>query len=115
MKYMLLIYGDERKLTQAEMDQIYAGHRAYGEAMTKAGVMRGGAELKPAQATTVRFRGGKPGAKMDGPFAETKEQLGGYHVVECRDLDEAIAIAQRIPTIAIGGVVEVRPVEGATH
>jgi hypothetical protein len=61
---------------------IHAGHRAYGEAMTKAGVIRGGAELKPpALGGGVRFKNGKP-AKMDGPFAETKEQLGGYCIVE---------------------------------
>jgi hypothetical protein len=97
MKYMLLIYSDERKLTQTEMEQIYAGHRAYGEALTKAGVMRGGAELQPAKATTVRFTKGKPGAKMDGPFAETKEQL-----------ESAVEWAAKMPGIA-DGAVEVRP------
>jgi hypothetical protein len=108
MKYMLLIYSDERKLTQTEMEQIYAGHRAYGEALTKAGVMRGGAELQPAKATTVRFTKGKPGAKMDGPFAETKEQLGGYYMIETDTLESAVEWAAKMPGIA-DGAVEVRP------
>jgi hypothetical protein len=108
MKYMLLIYSDERKLSPTEMEQIYAGHRAYGEAMTKAGVMRGGAELQPAKATTVRFRNGSPGSKMDGPFAETKEQLGGYYLIETDTLESAIEWAGKMPGIA-NGAVEVRP------
>src|SRR4051812_10388596 len=108
MKYMLLIYGDERRLTQAEMEQIHAGHRAYGEAMTTAGVMRGGAELQPAKAATVRFRSGKPGPKMDGPFAETKEQLGGYYIIETESLQSAIDWAARMPGI-VDGAVEIRP------
>ena len=76
--------------------------------------MNGGAatgKLKPsAAATTVRASGGKP-TLTDGPFAETKEQLGGYHLVECKDLDEALSIAKRIPTIPYGGAVEVRALE----
>lgn len=108
MKYMLLIYSEERNLSPAEREQIYAGHRGYGEAMTKAGVMRGGAELQPAAATTVRFKNGKPGAKMDGPFAETKEQLGGYYLIEADTLDAAVEWAGRMPGI-VDGAVEVRP------
>jgi hypothetical protein len=69
-----------------------------------------GAKLDPsARAVTVRQRNGKP-AITDGPFAETKEQLGGYHVVECKDREEAIALAKRIPTLGVGGVVEVRAI-----
>lgn len=77
LKYLLLIDSDERNLSQPEMDRIYAGHRLYGEAMNTAGVMRGGAELKPAQRNRPVHEW-KPGPQLDGPFAETKEQLGGY-------------------------------------
>jgi hypothetical protein len=66
----------------------------------------------PATAQTVRLRGGRRQV-MDGPFAETKEQFGGYHVLECRDMEEALALAERIPTLPHGGVVEVRAVESA--
>jgi hypothetical protein len=111
MKYVLLIYGDERvwsALTGDEMDKIYAAHRAYGEAMTKAGVMRGGSELKPvATATSVRFSRGRS-RTVDGPFAETKEQLAGYYVIEVADLDQAIGWAQKMPGM-IDGTVEIRP------
>jgi hypothetical protein len=70
-----------------------------------------GAKLRSsAAATTVRAKNGKP-VIMDGPFAETREQLGGYHLIEAKDLDEAMAIASRIPTLRVGGTIEVRPVE----
>ena len=110
MKYILLIWGEEgRAPSEAEKERIYAGHRAYGEAMTNAGVIRGGAELKPpALGGGVRFKNGKP-TKMDGPFAETKEQLGGFYLVKADNLDDAIKIAARIPGAAYGSI-EVRPV-----
>jgi len=112
VKYILLIYGDEREWTsmaQEDMAKIYEQHGAYGEAMAKAGVMRGGYELKPvATATSLRFTNGKP-KTFDGPFAETREQLGGYYLVEAKDLDEAIGIAARIPSARMG-TIEVRPV-----
>lgn len=108
MKYMLLIYSNERNLSPAQIEQLYADHRAYGDAMTKAGVMRGGAELQPAKATTLRFSNGKPGPKMDGPFAETKEHLGGYYLIETDTLDSALEWAARMPGIQ-QGAVEVRP------
>ena len=114
MKYILLIYGDEAKwqgMSQDEMQKIYAGHRAYGEAMTKAGVMRGGSELKPVStATTVRFTNGKP-ATLDGPFAETKEQLAGYYIIETDNLETALDWAGKMPGMT-GGAVEVRPLTG---
>jgi hypothetical protein len=70
-------------------------------------------KLRPsATATTIRQKAGRP-VITDGPFAETKEQLGGYHLVECRDLDEALSIAGRIPTLPVGGTVEVRQLEPA--
>jgi hypothetical protein len=79
--------------------------------LVRSGRYIAGAKLSPsASATTIRQCDGRP-LITDGPFAETKEQLGGYHVVECADLDEAISIAMRIPTTRAGGSVEVRPLE----
>ena len=86
----------------------------YGElmqAIEKSGRVRASAKLQPSSSgTTVREQNGKPFI-TDGPFAETKEQLGGYHVVECKDLDEAISVALSFPTLRVGGAIEVRPVE----
>ena len=111
MKYILLIYGSERvwgNMSKEEMEKVYAGHKAYGEAMTKAGVIRGGAELKPVTtATTVRFAGSRP-KTVDGPFAETKEQLGGYYIIEVGNLEQAIEWAEKMPGMT-DGAVEVRP------
>lgn len=111
MKYILLIYGDERvweAMSQEEMAAIYGGHQAYGEALTKAGVAFSGAELKPTRtATTVRFEGGKP-RTLDGPFAETREQLGGYYVIDVENLEQALEWAERMPGLD-QGAVEVRP------
>ena len=111
MKYILLIYGDEKvwqSMSREEMEKIYAEHGAYGEAMTKEGVMRGGSELKPVStATTVRFANGKP-TTLDGPFAETKEQLAGYYVIETDNLETALEWAAKMPGM-ISGAVEVRP------
>ena len=112
VKYLLLIYGAERTweaMPTEQMDRIYAAHRAYGEEMQKAGVIRGGAELQPTTtATTLRFAGGRP-TTLDGPFAETKEQLGGYYLLECNNLDEAIQWAAKIPHASLGSI-EIRPV-----
>ena len=111
MKYILLIYGDERvwaSMSKEEMEKIYADHRAFGEAMGKAGVILGGSELKPvATATSVKFSGGKP-RTVDGPFAETKEQLAGYYLIEAANLEEALAWAEKMPGMT-EGTVEVRP------
>jgi hypothetical protein len=112
VKYILMIYGDEREwlaTSREDMAAIYEAHAAYGAEMQKAGVMRGGAELKPTTtATTVRFDGGTP-RTMDGPFAETKEQLGGYYLIEVDDLEQAIAWAEKMPGMA-SGAVEIRPI-----
>ena len=112
MKYILLIYGDpaaEASLTEEQMQQVYQAHEAYGQALQGAGVLRGGAELKPpTTATTVRFAGGKT-TLVDGPFAETKEHLGGYYLIEAADLESAITFASQIPD-ARTGTVEIRPV-----
>jgi hypothetical protein len=111
MHYILMIYGDESRwnaMSAAEKQQAYEGHTAYGEALGKAGVMRGGYELKPvATATTIRFDNGKP-TTLDGPFAETKEQLGGYYVIEVDDLEQALEWAAKMPGMT-SGAVEVRP------
>ena len=111
MKYILLIYGDEREWTswpQDELAKVYEQHGAYGEAMTKAGVMRGGYELQPvATATSIRFTNGRP-KTFDGPFAETKEQLGGYYIIEVDTLDQAIEWAEKMPAMT-SGTVEIRP------
>ena len=114
MQYLLMCCFEEKRwdaLPQGERDAIM---KSYGELvadLAQSGRYLAGAKLKTTSAaTTVREKNGKA-VITDGPYAETKEQLGGYHVVECRDLDEAIAIARRIPTLAAGGTVEVRPIE----
>lgn len=111
MKYILLIYGDEsgwESMSSEEMEKIYAEHTSYGEALDKAGAMRGGAELKPTStATTVRFSGGKA-RTVDGPFAETREQLGGYYIIEVDNLEQAIEWAEKMPGMHEGSV-EIRP------
>jgi hypothetical protein len=112
MKYLLLIYGQESDwsgLTPAQTGAMVAEYGKFTEEITAQGKNLGANRLKPvASATTVRVRDGKR-VVTDGPFAETKEQLGGYYLVEAVDLDEAIAIAAKIPA-ARHGSVEVRPV-----
>jgi hypothetical protein len=111
MKYMLLIYEDEKaflNLSEAERQAIYADYRQFSQDIAASGHYIGGSELQPTSAaTSVRVRDGKR-LVTDGPFAEAREQLGGYYLVEARDLDEAIALAARIPT-ARTGTIEVRP------
>ncbi len=112
MKFLALIYNDESNYANATPQDIAAtfqAHGAFGEASREAGVFGGGDGLQPsATATTVRVRDGER-LLTDGPFAETKEQLGGYYVLECKDLDEALAWAAKIPE-ARYGAIEVRPV-----
>ena len=112
MRYLLLCCIEEKRWEAIPEAQRGGIMRKYGElleSLDRSGQHLASAQLQPvATATTIRGRNGKP-AVTDGPFAETKEQLGGYHLVECKDLDEAIAIAKRIPTIPYGGAVEVRP------
>ncbi len=112
MQYLLMCCFDETRweqLPNAQREQIMQEYREFIQTIVKSGHFRGGAKLQPtSMATTVRQRNGKL-VITDGPFAETKEQLGGYHLVECQDLDEALAIAGRIPTLPVGGVIEVRP------
>ena len=112
MQYMLLIYGDEKSwhsMPKAEITKVLQAYESYSKELAASGALRGGSELAPiASATTVRVRNGKA-MTTDGPFAETKEQLGGYHLVECRNLDEALSIAARIPTLSAGSAIKVRP------
>jgi hypothetical protein len=112
MKYALLIYANEQDWASQSDEQAQAVNQEY-MAFTKdiidRGLMKGGEALQgTATATTVRVRGGET-LTTDGPFAETKEQLGGFYLVEAKDLDEAIEVAARIPDVRRGSI-EVRPV-----
>jgi len=112
MKYLLLIYGNEAAMAsapEAAMNEMMAAYGAYTQAMAQSGAMVTGERLRPSTAaTTVRITNGKTQV-LDGPYAETKEQLGGYYVIEAPDLDAALSWAERCPGAA-HGVIEVRPV-----
>jgi hypothetical protein len=112
MRYALLIYANEQNWANQSEEQAqtqFQDYMAFTKDIVDRGIMQSGEALQPtATATTVRLRDGET-LSTDGPFAETKEQLGGFYVVEAKDLDEAIEIAARIPD-ARGGSVEVRPV-----
>jgi len=112
MKYILMDYVNEAgwpKLTNAEKEHWLGAYMAYIEAMTTAGILRNSTGLQPTSAaTTVRVANGKTQV-LDGPYAETKEQLGGFHIIEVADLDAALSWAARCPT-ALHGVIEVRPI-----
>jgi hypothetical protein len=111
MKYLLAIYADESEwseLSEDDRQAMYVEYARFAEDMGRRGMMIDGAELRPtAAATTVRVRDGRT-LVTDGPFAETKEQLGGYFVVECESIDDAIEAAGQMPT-ARHGCIEVRP------
>jgi len=111
MKYMLLIYDEEQawaKLSETERKQIYSEYGQFSQSVRATGQYVTGAQLQPiAAATSVRVRNGKR-LLTDGPFAETREQLGGYYLVEAKDLDEALSLAERIPSARFG-TIEVRP------
>ena len=109
MKYMLLIYADEQAWTEPERARCYGESTDLAHQLKARGQFFGASPLQPvATATSVRVREGKR-LVTDGPFAETREQLGGFFMIEAKDLDEAVAIAARIPG-ARKGTVEVRPV-----
>ncbi len=112
MKYLLMIYSNEaaqQAASKADNEQMHAAYGAYTQALIKAGAMAGGERLRPTNtATTVRIASGKTKV-VNGPYAETKEQLGGYYMIEAADLDAAIAWAARCPA-ASHGAVEVRPI-----
>src|SRR4051794_1003600 len=109
MKYMLLIHEDASLRPQGEDESIHKAYFAYTQELVDAGVIQGGDALEPVTtATTVRVRNGET-ITSDGPFAETKEQLGGFYLIDVPDLDAALAWAEKIPSAKFGSV-EVRPV-----
>ncbi len=112
MQYLLLIYENEAEAAakgEAGMTQMMNEYRTFTQSIVQAGQFKAGDALQPSStATTVRVRSGKT-VTTDGPFAETREQLGGYYLIEAKNLDEAIGIAARVPT-AKSGSIEVRPV-----
>ncbi len=112
MQYLLLIYRNEAELAasrEADTNAMMNEYRVFTQSIIQSGNFKAGDALKPTStATTVRVRGGKT-LTTDGPFAETREQLGGYYLIEAKDLDEATAIAARVPTAKFGSI-EVRPI-----
>jgi len=115
MQYMLLVYMKELEVAaqdQAAMAKVYQEYQAFVDDIKKRGQFIANHGLKPSStATTLKVRDGKT-VTTDGPFAETREQLGGYFIVEAADLDEAIGIAERIPSAKFGSI-EIRPVWGS--
>jgi hypothetical protein len=115
MQYILMAYVQEdgwTKLTKAEQEQGIAAYMSYSEALTKAGILKGSNRLQSSSAaTTVRMANGKPEV-LDGPYADSKEQFGGYFIIDVPDLDAAISWAARCPA-ASHGIVEVRPLWAA--
>jgi hypothetical protein len=110
MRYLLLIYGNESaELNPDEMQKMMGAYNAFTEEVKSAGAMQAAEALQPtATATTVRVRNGET-LITDGPFADTKEQLGGFYLLDCKNLDEAVAYAAKIPG-AQAGSIEVRPI-----
>ena len=112
MRYLLLICDDEKAYearSPEESQATLAQYMKFGEEMGKKGVLQGGERLRPtSDATSVQVRNGET-VTADGPFAETKEQIGGFYLVDCKDLDEAIEVAARIPGARVG-TIEVRPI-----
>lgn len=112
MEYLMLIYGDEQKmagLPPAAVEEMVGAFTAYTQALRDAGVLRGSNRLRPtATATTVRASDGRA-QTLDGPFAETREQLGGYYLIDVADLDAALSWAARCPAAGHGSV-ELRPI-----
>jgi len=112
MKYLLLIYANEASMAAAskkDTEQMHAAYGAYTEALQKAGVVLGGNRLRPTtSATSVRVANGKTNV-LNGPYAETKEQLGGYYMIDVPDIDAALSWAARCPG-ASTGTIEVRPI-----
>jgi hypothetical protein len=112
MQYLLMLYANEggwSRMTKAEQEQGVAAYAAYTDALKKSGALQGSNRLQPSSsATTVRIADGKSQV-LDGPYAETKEQLAGYYLIDVADLDAALAWAARCPA-ASHGIVEVRSV-----
>jgi hypothetical protein len=116
MQYLLMIYVDEAgwpRMTKAEQEQGVAAYTAYTEALKTAGALKGSNRLQPTStATTVRMTNGKSQV-LDGPYIDSKEQLGGYYLIDVPDLDAALSWAARCPAVG-HGVVEVRPIWAAS-
>jgi hypothetical protein len=112
MQYLLMLYtreADWNKMTKEEQEKGVAAYRAYTEALQTEGILKGSNRLQPTStATTIRATNGKPQV-MDGPYADAKEQLAGYYLIDVKDLDSAISWANRCPTVH-HGIVEVRPI-----
>jgi hypothetical protein len=112
MKYLCLIYDDEKKMSQmskADGDKLMGDYNAFTQDLKKSGKYVGGEALEPVHtATTVRVRSGKM-STTDGPFAETREQLGGFYYINAKDLNDAIQVAAKIPSARTGSI-EVRPI-----
>jgi len=109
MKYMLLVYLDEHALSESEREHCYVESAQLARDLHSTGNFLAAGPLHPVStATSVRMREGKR-VVTDGPFAETREQLGGYYLIEARDLDDAMSIAERIPVASVG-TIEIRPV-----
>jgi hypothetical protein len=112
VKYLCLIYSEEKKigaLPESELKDMMGEYMAFTEGIRKSGHYLGGERLQPTHAaTTIRSRNGKV-STTDGPFAETKEQLGGFYLIDARDLNEAIQVASKIPGTRVGSI-EVRPI-----
>ena len=112
MQYLLMIYANEAeyaKIDPATLQKVYEEYGGFTQSIIQSGHFKAGDGLQPVStATTVRIRDGKT-LTTDGPFAETREQLAGYYLIEAKDLDDALAIAARIPE-AVRGSIEVRPV-----
>jgi hypothetical protein len=112
MKYMLMVFTDDtrfQQMSEAERAKAIEPYRAYMEAMKNAGIYKGGDRLRPAEmATTVRVANGKTEV-LNGPYVETKEQLGGYFLIDVPDIDAALSWASRCPGVS-HGIVEVRPI-----
>jgi len=111
MRYLCLIYAEEKQMgtmSKSETEAFTGEYFAFTEAIQKSGHLLGGEALEPIRtATTLRLRNGKV-STTDGPFAETKEQLGGFYLIKARDLNEAIQVASRLPGARLG-CIEVRP------
>ena len=109
MQYMLLIYSTESDEGRLDQSALMAEYGTFTQGIVQSGAMKAADRLRPvATATTVKVRDGKT-LTTDGPFAETREQLGGYYLIEAKDLDEAVGIAAKVPTAKYGSI-EVRPV-----
>jgi len=113
MKFLLLLYGDETQwmdMSPEDMKQSVEVWNAFGQELVDSGAIVAGEALAPtAEAITMRFDQGEL-VRTDGPFAETREQLGGFYLLECKDIEEASAWAAKVPDLGEGGCVEVRPI-----